>query len=77
MFDLATSLADPSLEYFVGWYRYAACVEAGAIDDADMVLSRMTAVAREIGQPTPQWMDVFTLSGTRAAWPPTWNGPSS
>ena len=63
MFDLATSLADPYLEYFAGWYRYAACVEAGAIDDADTVLARMTAVAREIGQPTPQWMDVFTLSG--------------
>ena len=38
MFDLATSLADPYLEYFAGWYRYAACVEAGAIADADAVL---------------------------------------
>ena len=35
MFDLASSLADPYLEYFAGWYRYAACVEAGDIATAD------------------------------------------
>ena len=63
MFDLASSLADPYLEYFAGWYRYAACVEAADIATADAVLARMTAVAREIGQPTPQWMDIFTQSG--------------
>ncbi len=63
MYDLASSLADPYLEYFAGWYRYAACVEAADMETADSVLARMTEVAREIGQPTPQWMDIFTRSG--------------
>jgi hypothetical protein len=63
---LTDRLADPYLQFFASWYRFAACVEAGQIEEADRTLPRSTALAAGLGQATPRWMDVIARSGHAA-----------
>jgi class 3 adenylate cyclase len=55
--ELTDSIGDPYLQFFAAWYRHAACVEAGDFETADVALARMGALAADLGQATPQWLD--------------------
>ncbi|MEX2100124.1 MAG: AAA family ATPase, partial [Acidimicrobiia bacterium] len=60
---VADQLADPYIQFFAAWYRFAPCVEAGRIAEAAETLERVTALAAELGQATPRWMDLIARSG--------------
>jgi hypothetical protein len=60
---LIATIGDPHLEYFAGWYRYAALTEAGRVEEADALLAIGTKLAGTLGQGIPVWSDRFTRAG--------------
>ena len=61
---LTAAIGDPHLEYFAGWYRYAALVEAGRHRARPTPCSRCAASSRaRSGRRMPVWVHTFTRAG--------------
>jgi hypothetical protein len=60
---LTAAIGDPLIEYFAGWYRYGALVEAGRIEEADVIFAANLERSRTLGQGIPVWSSAFTSAG--------------
>jgi class 3 adenylate cyclase len=61
--DCAAAVGDPALGFSVTFLEFHTCLERGDLERAKLALERMELIARELDQPTMNWVATYTMAG--------------